>query len=92
MQHARIYRAWLPSEILPKYGNAVEWEKTIANRFQRATKRGKFSRAAWEFDVVLNSIAFYPDSNFFGCFEIALAYLRSAASRVYKAPSTRRRL
>ena len=38
MQHARIYRAWLPSEIFPKYGNAVEWEKTIANRFQRANK------------------------------------------------------
>ena len=37
MQHARIYRAWLPSEIFPKYGNAVEWEKTIANRLQRAT-------------------------------------------------------
>ena len=46
MQHARTYRAWLPSEIIPKYGNAVEWEKTIVNRFQRATKRGKFSRAA----------------------------------------------
>ena len=38
MQHPRIYRAWLPSEIFPKYGNAVEWEKTIANRFQRANK------------------------------------------------------
>ena len=46
MQHARTYRAWLLSEIIPKYGNAVEWEKTIVNRFQRATKRGKFSRAA----------------------------------------------
>ena len=46
MQHARTYRAWLPSEIIPKYGNAVEWEKTIVNRFQRGTKRGKFSRAA----------------------------------------------
>ena len=84
MQHARIYRAWLPSEIFSKYGNAVESEKTIANRFQRATKRGKFSRAAWEFDVVLNSIAFYPDSKVFGYFEITQAYLRSAASRVYK--------
>ena len=38
----------------PEYGNAVEWEKTIGNRFQRATERGKFSRAAWGFDVVLN--------------------------------------
>ena len=27
----------------------------ISERFQRATKRGKFSRTAWEFDVVLNS-------------------------------------
>ena len=26
----------------------AESEKTIANRFQTATKRGKFSRAAWE--------------------------------------------
>ena len=38
MQHARIYRAWLPSEIFPKYANAIVWEKTIANRFQRANK------------------------------------------------------
>ena len=29
--------------------------KHILERFQRATKRGKFSRTAWEFDVVLNS-------------------------------------
>ena len=49
------YHACLPSEIFPKYGSAVEWEKTMANRFQRATKRGKFLRAAWGFDVVLNS-------------------------------------
>ena len=27
----------------------------ISERFQKATKRGKFSRAAWEFDVALNS-------------------------------------
>ena len=32
-----VNRAWLRSEIFPKYGNAVEWEKTIANRLQRAT-------------------------------------------------------
>ena len=37
-----------PSEIFPKYVNAVEWEKEWENR--RATKRGKFSRAAWVFD------------------------------------------
>ena len=55
MQHVRIFLAWLPSEIFPKYGNFVEWEKTIANIFQRATKCGKFSLAAWQFDVVLNS-------------------------------------
>ena len=54
-QYARTYRAWLPSEIFPKYGNSVEWEKTIVNRFQRATKRGKFSRAAWKFDVLLHN-------------------------------------
>ena len=41
--------------IFPEYGIAVEWEKKIGNRFQRATKRDKFSRAAWGFDVVLNS-------------------------------------
>ena len=59
MQYARIYRAWLPSEIFPKYGNGVEWEKTIANRLRRATRRGKFSRGAWEgawvFDILLKS-------------------------------------
>ena len=27
----------------------------ISERFQRATKHGKFSRAAWEFDIVQNS-------------------------------------
>ena len=43
--------------IIPEHDNAVEWKRTIRNRFQRATKckRGKFSRAAWGFDVVLNS-------------------------------------
>ena len=30
MQHARIYRTWLPSEIFPKYGNALEWERNKA--------------------------------------------------------------
>ena len=55
MQQARIYRAWLDSEIFFKYGTAVEREKTIANRLRRARKGGKFLRAAWIFDVVLNS-------------------------------------
>ena len=55
LQQARINHAWLPSEIFPKYGSAAEKEKTIANRLRRATKRGKFSRAVWVFDVVLNS-------------------------------------
>ena len=45
----------LPSEMFPKYVKAVEWEKMIADRFQRPTHRGKFSRAACEFDVVLTS-------------------------------------
>ena len=56
MQHSRIYRAWLPSEIFPRNSNAVEREKTIiiANRLRRTTKRG-FSRASWVFDVVLIS-------------------------------------
>ena len=55
LQQARINRAWLPSEIFPKYVSVAEKEKTIANRLRRATKRGKFSRAVWVFDVVLNS-------------------------------------
>ena len=46
MQQARIYRAWLDTEIFLKYGTAVEREKTIANRLRRASKRGKLSRAA----------------------------------------------
>ena len=48
MHQARIYRAWSLSGNFPKYGNAVEKEKTIiANRLRRATKRGKFLRSAW---------------------------------------------
>ena len=31
MQQARIYRAWLPSEIFPKDGNVVERVGTIVN-------------------------------------------------------------
>ena len=41
--------------MFPKYGNAVEWEKAIANRIEKAIKSEKFTRAALEFDVVLNS-------------------------------------
>ena len=55
MQHARIYRAWLPSVIFSKYGHVMQSEKTIVNRLRKVTKRGRLSRAAWEFDVVLNS-------------------------------------
>ena len=44
----------LPRLIYTKYGNVVQWEKTIVNRLQRATTRGEFLRAAWEFEVVLN--------------------------------------
>ena len=54
-QCARIHRAWFPSVIFPKYGSVVEREELIVNRLRRATKRDKFSRTAWEFDVVLNS-------------------------------------
>ena len=36
MQHARIYRVWLPSEIFPKYGNVVERVETINNYSTRA--------------------------------------------------------
>ena len=43
------------SYLICYYGDAVEWEKAIASRLRRATKRGKFSRAAWAFDIVLNS-------------------------------------
>jgi len=55
LQRARNYDAWLPSAIFPKYGNVVEREKKLVNRLQRVTKRGKFKRAPWKFDVVLNS-------------------------------------
>ena len=53
MQHVRIYCAWLPSVAFPNYGNVEEREKTVVNRFRRATTHGKFSRA--ELDVLLNS-------------------------------------
>ena len=36
MQHTRIYRVWLPSEIFPKYGNVVERVETINNYSTRA--------------------------------------------------------
>ena len=58
MQHATIYRAWLPSEIFPKYGNALEWKKTIANRLRRATKRASFSITTLE-----NKIDAYAPTN-----------------------------
>ena len=35
MQHARVYRAWLPPEIFPKYGNVVEREEKIVNSCNR---------------------------------------------------------
>ena len=54
MQQAPVKGAWLPFEIFQKNGNAGERKKTIVNRLRRAIKRGKFSRAAWVFDVVLN--------------------------------------
>ena len=40
MQQLRIYRAWLPSVIFPKYGKVEERKKTTVNRLRRATKRG----------------------------------------------------
>ena len=46
MQHARIYRAWLPSEIYSLLFSPILQHYHISERFQRATKRGKFSRAA----------------------------------------------
>ena len=58
MQHASIYRAWLPSEIFPKDGNSVEWEKTIENRLRRATKRASFPITTLE-----NKIDVYSPTN-----------------------------
>ena len=65
------------------------------NRFQRATKRGKFSRAAWESTNFVLIAVFMklaleitkraqhcislPDSYVFMCFEIAQVCLRSVA-------------
>ena len=37
-------------------GNSFQQHYHISERFRRATKSGKFSRAVWEFDVVLISI------------------------------------
>ena len=55
MQHARIYRAWLPSVTYSLLFSPFLQHYRTRERLLRATKRGKFSRAAWEFDVVLNS-------------------------------------
>ena len=46
---------YLPSEIYSLLFSPTLQHYHISERFQRATKRGKFSRAAWEFEVVLNS-------------------------------------
>ena len=54
MQHARIYHTWLPSEIYLLLFDPILQHYHILERFQRATKHGKFSRAAWEFDVGRN--------------------------------------
>ena len=85
---------------LKSFRNAVECDQTTANRFQRATKCGKFSRAAWEstnfvliavfMQVALEIIKraqhciSLPNSYVFMCFEIEQVYLRSVASIVYK--------
>ena len=50
MQHAITYRAWLPSEIFSLLFSPILKHSHISERFQRSTKRGKSSRAAWEFD------------------------------------------
>ena len=55
MQDARIYLAWLPSVIYLLLLSFFLQHYHISERFQRATRRGKFSRAAWEIDVMLNS-------------------------------------
>ena len=87
MQQARIYRAWLPSVVFSKCGHVIQREKTIVNRLRKATKRGKFSRAAWEFDVVLDSrqkeipkqkiIQIYHSASIFSQF---CAYLRQLSA------------
>ena len=80
MEQARIYRAWLPSKIFPKYGNAVEREKTIANRLRRATKRGKFSRAARVCGVVLNSKHYeIPEQKFRSIYDMSSIFAQFCA-------------
>ena len=54
MRHARIYHTWLPSEIYWLLFDPILQHYHILERFQRATKHGKFLRAAWEFDVGRN--------------------------------------
>ena len=47
--------SWSSSSSNLKVSNVVQREETVVNRLRRATNHGKFSRAAWELDVVLNS-------------------------------------
>ena len=81
MQHTRIYCAWLPSEIYsllftPILATAFH----ISERFQRETKHGKFSPAAWEFDVVLNLRQYeVPEQKLSQIYDIALIFTHFCA-------------
>ena len=43
----------LPRLIYTKHANVVQRAKTVVNKLRRATRRGEFLRATWEFEVVL---------------------------------------
>ena len=47
MQHAKIYRAWLPAVIYSLLFSPFLQQYHISERLLRATKRGKFLGAAW---------------------------------------------
>ena len=75
MQHARIYRAWLPSEIYSLLFTPILQHYHISERFQRATKHGKFSPAAWKFDVLLNLRQYeVPEQKLSQIYDIALIF------------------
>ena len=53
IQHARIFRAWLPSVFYSLLFSPFLQHYHISERFQRATRRGEFSPAAGVDDQLL---------------------------------------
>lgn len=83
MRYARIYRTWLPSEIYSLLFTPILQHYHISEGFQRATKYGKFSRAAWGFDVVLNMRQQeVPEQKLSQIYDIALIYFTHFCTHV----------